>query len=552
MARMIPDINPLYIENDGERRFYQAAQQLPDEYTVCYTYRYWQRESQEETERFKESDFVIVHPQMGYVVVEVKQGIILYRDGNWYEYKNSEYKILSKDPIKQAQSGMFAILDEYKKRSGKPIFPLKLRFALCFPESTRLEGIIPPELDPNGILLFDDIENPSQLDIKIQQLFDPLYTEKYEATDFLINTVLAPSFKVFSRLEDEIEQFKMSSKHVLTEEQERILYETELDSRKLFLGPAGSGKTFIAMEKSRRLAAEGKKVFVTCFNKNLASYLQSELPDSIFVSHMHDYFVQMARISNPELDIPQDPKKQDDFFAYIAPSLALDYLIELDEEDKFDAIIIDEGQDLKSEWYDCLDVVLKGNGSLFIFADPAQAIFNQDIDKLKNMPISKQQLTKNLRNTGNINDWMSSYLPVKPLIATGNSGLPVNYIPFHNANEQRLLIEKEVGRLVSQGIQLKRIQILSPHVFNKSCLAGRDKLKEWPIVHTTDVSRNVLRFSTIRSFKGLEADIVFLIDITAGSRVCTEADIYVGGSRARFLLYIFHDANMKVKGKQRI
>ena len=70
--------------------------------------------------------------------------------------------------------------------------------------------------------------------------------------------------------------------------------------------------------------------------------------------------------------------------------------------------------------------------------------------------------------------------------------------------------------------------------------------------HTTDVNRNVLRFSTIRSFKGLEADIVFLIDITAGSRVCTEADIYVGGSRARFLLYIFHDANMEVKGKQYI
>lgn len=61
---------------------------------------------------------------------------------------------------------------------------------------------------------------------------------------------------------------------------------------------------------------------------------------------------------------------------------------------------------------------------------------------------------------------MSNYLPVKPLIATGNNGLP-----------------------------------------------------------------------------GLDADIVFLIYITAGSRVCTEADIYVGGSRARFLLYIFHDEN---------
>ena len=62
---------------------------------------------------------------------------------------------------------------------------------------------------------------------------------------------------------------------------------------------------------------------------------------------------------------------------------------------------------------------------------------------------------------------------------------------------------------------------------------------------------NVVRFSTIRSFKGLEADIVFLIDITPDSRVCTRADIYVGGSRARFMLYIFHDSRMDFAMKSR-
>jgi len=37
----------------------------------------------------------------------------------------------------------------------------------------------------------------------------------------------------------------------------------------LFLGAAGTGKTFITMEKARRSAAQGKKVLLTCFNKNL-------------------------------------------------------------------------------------------------------------------------------------------------------------------------------------------------------------------------------------------------------------------------------------------
>jgi MoxR-like ATPase len=56
----------------------------------------------------------------------------------------------------------------------------------------------------------------------------------------------------------------------LTEEQERILDETALNRRMLFLGTTGPGKTFVAMEKARRLALEGKRVLLTCYNKNLA------------------------------------------------------------------------------------------------------------------------------------------------------------------------------------------------------------------------------------------------------------------------------------------
>ena len=52
-------------------------------------------------------------------------------------------------------------------------------------------------------------------------------------------------------------------------------------------------------------------------------------------------------------------------------------------------------------------------------------------------------------------------------------------------------------------------------------------------------SANAIRFETIRSFKGLEADVVFLIGICEGEH-CARPDVYVGGSRARFLLYVFY------------
>ena len=38
----------------------------------------------------------------------------------------------------------------------------------------------------------------------------------------------------------------------MTEEQERILDETEDDKRKIYFGAAGTGKSFVAMEKAWR------------------------------------------------------------------------------------------------------------------------------------------------------------------------------------------------------------------------------------------------------------------------------------------------------------
>ncbi len=145
-----------------------------------------------------------------------------------------------------------------------------------------------------------------------------------------------------------------------------------------------------------------------------------------------------------------------------------------------------------------------------------------------------------MRNTETINQWMAAYLTEGKLKARLQSGLPVSYFPWETPAEEKRLIEREVGRLVSQGIKPKRILILSPNVKEKSSLAGASRIKEWPLTGLHDNHPNAIRFATIRSFKGLEADIVFLIGLRKDNPACTDADIYVGGSRGRFLLYVFH------------
>ncbi|QNB45484.1 AAA family ATPase [Thermanaerosceptrum fracticalcis] len=542
MAKLIPDIDPGTIANEGERAFYLAASQLPEEYAVLYSYKYKGDELDKYEEQIREADFVIVHGSLGFVVVEVKQGEIAYIDGTWHELKKYGYQPLHKNPVQQAQQAMFAILKQYTERTGKN-FPLKIKYAICFPECNKITGQLPSDLDPNSIILFNDLD---RLEDKILDLFgakDIRYLK--EAVDTLINKILAPSFKVFAKLEDKIEMHNQKTHRILTEEQERILDETELDKRKIFFGGAGSGKTFLAMEKARRLAKKGRKVLLTCYNKNLANLMFNSLSSTVTTKNFHTFLDDYLRENGHELPVPQTPEELRHYFDETLPSLAFDHFIDLSEERKFDSIIVDEGQDFKEHWITCLETMVKKNGEFYIFADPNQSIFNQEIERIKSIPISKHRLTRNLRNTEEINKWIGEYVPGDQLKSAIPGGLPVVFFKWTSLQEEKKLIENEIGRLVSQGVQLKRITILSPHTKEKSSLAGIDKLKEWHLAGIETNNANAIRFSTIRAFKGLESDIVFLIGVKRDSLVCTDADIYVGGSRAKFLLYVFYEENWK-------
>ena len=535
MANMIPDILPENIENSGERMFYTAARELPNEYTVLYSYKY--QLPYDVRESIREADFVIVHPALGYVVTEVKQGDIAYRDNQWCEFKKSEYQPMHKDPVEQAQQTMYAILDFYKKETNGKDFPLTIRHALCFPECAQIAGIIPKNLKEEGVWTYHDLEN---LERKILELFGKENAIQTEATKILLNKILAPTFNLFSKLEDKITMFNKSSEKILTEEQERILDETEEDKRKIYLGSAGTGKTFIAMEKARRLAREGKSVFLTCYNKNLVRTFKdlSEF-NNIIAKNFHEYIHHIVSQAGYDLTEPENYEEKDRYFKETLPNLAFDHFSGLSEELKFNAIVVDEGQDFKEEWFLCLENMLKKDGQFYIFADLNQDIFGNGLSSLKNIEMSRHKLTLNIRNTEKIAEWFAPYVGNLKTRIKLPGGIPVSVFPWEKQEEEKRLIEKEIGRLVSQGLPPNRITILSPNIKDKSSLSGLKKIKEWPLIDIKEGSGYGIKFATIRSFKGLEADVVFLIGLTENSKVCTPQDIYVGASRARFLLNVF-------------
>ncbi|MDW7663012.1 MAG: nuclease-related domain-containing protein [Bacillota bacterium] len=239
MARMIPDVSPMTIENEGERCFYTIARQLPADYTVLHGYKYGEEhEEDRQPDIIREIDFIVVHPAMGFVTIEVKQGDVMYQDGIFLELKDrGRYRPMKKDPMKQASDAMYGVLHQYQEKSGERVFPLKIKYALCFPDSVRLDGSLPDALKEESLLLGPHLESAEALEEAFVALFGGKRSrQEPEACRLLLDKVLNPRFNVFATWEDQLEVFHRNAEKVLTEEQGRILEETEFDRTRTCFG----------------------------------------------------------------------------------------------------------------------------------------------------------------------------------------------------------------------------------------------------------------------------------------------------------------------------
>lgn len=534
MARMIPELNPALIENEGERRVYLAAKDLPDDYTVIFAYKFC---DQVTGAVIWQADMLVVHPFKGFVVFKIHHGEVGFFNGRWHEYYEGGYREL-KDPVEQARSAAYAVARSFKEKTGWG-FPLGFDIGLCFPECGRVEGQLPMFIRPANLILKRDLDSFSA---KITEIFQSMPREKRDSTAIkrLVDNILTANFKLYNTLEDQIRSFADRAQHKFTQEQERILEETELNKRMIFYGAAGTGKTMLAVEKARRLAAAGKRVVLTCFNKHLAGQFPTDVPN-LTARHFHGLLERFTG-RRP----PSGLAEYDHYFEHTLPQEGYKFFSGLSEERKFDALIVDEGQDFRPHWFPCLEAMVKEDGEFYVFADSNQNIFNVDPAGLEALPASRIRLTTNLRNTTSIcQRWISPLGQDKIRLGLRDSG-EVYFHSWANDSQQLRLLEREVIRLIDRGIQPRRITILSPNRKEKSCLAGVEMIADFPLADIGDPRPNALRFSTIRAFKGLEADIVMLIGVRPDSPVCSRPDLYVGGSRARFMLHVFHRDDWRI------
>jgi superfamily I DNA/RNA helicase len=151
-------------------------------------------------------------------------------------------------------------------------------------------------------------------------------------------------------------------------------------------GAAGSGKTLVIAYRAAKLAAEGQSVLVLTFNLTLWHYIKDMIAKAPFdfewknitFNHFHGFCNDILN----ELGIL---KPQGNYFDEIVP--AVEGAISNNDigRFKFDAILIDEGQDCKWEWYDLLSKFLNERDELLFVCDKNQNIYGRELSWIDNM-----------------------------------------------------------------------------------------------------------------------------------------------------------------------
>ena len=110
------------------------------------------------------------------------------------------------------------------------------------------------------------------------------------------------------------------------------------------------------------------------------------------------------------------------------------------------------------------------------------------------------------------------------------------------------LMKKELTSLFVGGNKPSETVILSRYRHANSGIASKREMCGMSIVECadiSDISGNALNYFTAQSFKGLESNIVFYIDVDGFTSSRDRMLNYVAMSRAKILLYVFYKKDIK-------
>jgi hypothetical protein len=539
MARMVP-FPMLPTESSAERRLYEGfLAQLSDEYVV-YASVDWVlgAHSPGGAPIEGEADFVIAHPVDGLLVLEAKGGEIAYDPvtRRWSQSGRSGRHHLDEDPFHQARDEMDSLVEILSHQDGWERWKPSYGYGVAFPDGLYVKDAHPAARAAWAI----DRDDLGRLAERVREVMQAWQhpgrlfgAEGMEALEKALGLRVEIRTPLNLRFDEEDRRIVE-----LTQDQSYVLSYVTKRHRAAVVGPAGSGKTTLAVQVAKRLAESGKRTLLTCFNWRLAAYLRESATDipHLEVEHFHELCRKVAQEAG--LTVPPEPKDEAEakrYFEQVLPELLEKAAGLLGP--RFDAMVVDEAQEFLPGWWPTLMRLHThaDDGYLFLFADSNRSLYRglaaEDMVDLT-LP-----LPANLRSTQPIHEFVSVFFQGDERVeGRGPTGRPVEVLSYRDEDEQARLLALILKNLEQEGVPLSDVVVLTPARAAKSSLRRRGRVNGYEL--SAEPEQGKVLASTIHGFKGLERPVVILAEIGDRHQEDLARYLYIGGSRARSHLII--------------
>lgn len=547
MTRMIPDQVSDHVKSSAERRMFDRIRQgLSDKWTALHSLGV----AHHATKPWAEIDFVLIGPP-GVICLEVKGGRISRESGEWVFTDGAGNRNRKREgPFEQVGSASSA-LHNWLRSNVKELGSHFIAYAVATPDSTwRVTG---PDIEPK--LVYDETSAEAPFDDFIDRVVEHwrgLVSDRIglspepidQPTHAKIVDSLRGDFDLRPSIRARVRNINEGLLS-LTKEQYRVLDGLKENSRVVVRGAAGTGKTLLAIEEADRAIKEGRSVALLCSSRRLGAYLEAATSGCTFVGHLHGLMADIVKRSERNSQLPD--ADVNDLWTLFYPEQALEGLVDLEELGTIEVLIVDEAQDLLQDTYlDVFDGLLDGglaHGTWRFFLDPVQNIFDvmhaPALQRLMAHEPAQFALTVNCRNTQQIAVHTSLLSDMELPTVLQVEGEKVDQEWYSDDRDLRRRVSRHVNRLLGGGLSPRDIAILGPYRLENSALSDGLIESAYAISDNPDDDWRHISYSTISGFKGLEADVVIVVEVDELLTDQARSALYVGTSRARALLAVF-------------
>lgn len=516
MATIVPsEISRLGLSGKqrGEREtLLYLRDSLPDEWAVFHSV-HWSRKRGGYNNVFGEIDFVVVGPTGKILLIEQKNGGLVERDGKLIKEYKRYGKVTEKLVQEQISRSRDAVLDRYKdcNKNGN----IAVDWMVYCPEY-RITNL-------NALALNDSqIVDSSQVDKLAERIMEltkvtPDYADGFEKVFAFFSQSYNIVPDVSRYIEHQKKTYTVLSGGLLT-----IYDKLDLKDKRLRVqGVAGSGKSQLALHAFNKAVANGLRPLLVCFNRPLCDRFRSLLGAySEGLGNINTFYGlcdEFLKTRGMALDYARIA--QTDFWSEVIDAvIAADFL----DTDRYDVLIVDEGQDFHREWFDVLCLFMRDGHELLWLEDGQQALQVRGPEPVINESAS-YHADINYRSPAAIIDYLSAEYGVTGHINGNDMRGWEPEVWEYETDEQQLhivaqIIQKELKRwkFNTDDIAVITVRGQSSSVFSHTNPENY-KMKRFTCYDdATGQQRNSageIKYDSIKRFKGQQAPVIILVDV---------------------------------------